>query len=189
MGWAATARRLVRSPEAGVAEGPGAHGAAREPGGRAARGVAHQCRAGAGAGPPVSNAPRDWGQECLALGDGSVRVARGADAKAGEGLRGPHADALPEWPGVPGTRDDAGREWLYTDDGQRDGLGLGALAAPEHAHAVIAGPVGPGQCAPPDNRDGGARPAVTDRPLALPGDRGAASGCGPEGRAYIESVL
>jgi hypothetical protein len=39
----------LRAPEARMAEGPGSHGAAREPGGRA---------------------PRDWGQECVALGDG-----------------------------------------------------------------------------------------------------------------------
>jgi transposase len=32
----------LRAPEAGVAEGPGSHGADREPRGRAARGVAHK---------------------------------------------------------------------------------------------------------------------------------------------------
>ena len=58
-------------------------------------------------------------------------------------MSGPDADALPEWPGFPGTRDDAGREWLDADHGHRDGVGLGALAAPEHAHAV-SGRFGPG---------------------------------------------
>ena len=51
------------------------------------------------------------------------------DAEAGGGVSGPHADALPEWTGFPGTRDDEGWEWLYADHGHRDGVGLGPLAA------------------------------------------------------------
>jgi hypothetical protein len=79
--WEGTPRPAAwRAPEAGVAEGPASHGADREPGGRAARGVAHQCRAGAGAGPPVSHAARAWDQECVALCDGSLCVAGRADA-------------------------------------------------------------------------------------------------------------
>jgi len=55
-------------------------------------------------------------------------VAGVADAKGGGCVSGPDADALPEWPGLPGTRDDEGWEWLYADDGHRACLGLGLLA-------------------------------------------------------------
>jgi hypothetical protein len=93
----------------------------------------------------------------------------------------PHADALPEWPGGSGTRDYAGREWLYADHGHRDGMGRGALAAPEHTHAVVSGSVWPGECAPPENRDCGASAEVTDRTLALPEDGRAPSGSCAQG--------
>jgi len=40
---------------------------------------------------------------------------------------------------------------------------------------MVSDPVGAGQGAPPEHRDGGARPEVTDRALALPEDGGAPS--------------
>ena len=42
VGWRAAPRSLVRSPAAGVAAGPAAHGADWKPGGSAARGAAHE---------------------------------------------------------------------------------------------------------------------------------------------------
>jgi hypothetical protein len=129
----------------------------------------------------VSHAARDWDQEGLALGDGILCVAGLADAQAGRGIRGPHADALPEWPGGPGTWDDEGWEWLYADQGHRDCVGLGPLSTGEHVDPVVSGPVWPGQCAPPEHGACGAGAAVTDRPVALPTDGSTPSGCRTQG--------
>jgi hypothetical protein len=129
-GRAAAARGGVRSPAAGVAAGPAAPGAEREPGGRATRGVAHQGRAGAGAGPPGGHAARAGSHSGRALCEGMVRVARWADANAGGRGRGPAATPLPEWTGCPSPRDDAGRAGREADHGHRDGLGRGARAPP-----------------------------------------------------------
>jgi hypothetical protein len=118
----------------------------------------------------------------VVLCHGMFCLAGRADAAAGGGMRRTHADALPAWPGLPRARDHAGGEWLEADHGERDGVGLGALAAHAHVDAVVPGPVWPGEGALTAHRACGTRPQVTDRPLALPGDRSAASGCGPEGR-------
>jgi hypothetical protein len=62
-------------------------------------------------------------------------------------------------------------------------VGLGALAAHERVDTVVPGTVWPGEGALTANGDGGARPQVTERPLALAEDRGAASGGGAQDRA------
>jgi hypothetical protein len=112
VGGRTVAGRLARASQAGVAVGPGSHGAEHAPGGGAAGVAAHPCRVGPGAGAPVDAPTGHRGAQGVALCHGIVCLAGRADADAGGGVSRPHANALPEWPGVSGARDHEGREWL-----------------------------------------------------------------------------
>jgi hypothetical protein len=86
VGRRAAARRLTSAAEAGVAAGPGPHGAAHAPGGGAAGGAPHPCRAGPGAGAP-GDAPGgkragEWPPLCQAASSRASSGTGGAGATA-----------------------------------------------------------------------------------------------------------
>src|SRR5262249_11484398 len=154
--------RLARTPEAGVAEGAGAPGADHAARGGAARRGAHQGSAGPGERAPAADPARHSGAPTRALCHRIFCLARPARAEQRGRVSRTHTPALPEWPGLPGTWEHEGREWLYADHGSRDCMGLGPLSAGEQADAVVSGPVWTGECAPAENWDCRAGPEAPD---------------------------
>src|SRR2546422_10248299 len=121
--------RADHAPGARMAEGPPVDPADPGPRGRAPGALAHECRSGGPAGPAAPRLAGNWLGERVALRDGVLQLAAVCQPARSGRPRRAHAHAVSERRPAARTGNHASREPARPGDGDRDRVGVAALAA------------------------------------------------------------